>query len=209
MPTLIFHDTAYTEWLLKRVCIDKLQGHKYEFLLKALDNMAFDPLLMLDKNIVDNAIYYLRNVYTKEFPIEENDKWPGWDYISILEAIVLGVPSRVEKLYPKNDEEYKDKTSMMFWVVLSNLGVDKMDNDNFDEFELWEIIDKFNDRKFEKDGRGSFYTIRNPEIDMREVPIGFAGSWFMEEFRRPGFVFKLLHNEDNDEIMARFAEHIR
>ena len=70
-----------------------------------------------------------------------------------------------------DDPKYGNRTGQWFWGMISNLGLGGMTDYNYKEIVVDRKIDIFLDRKYDPDGRGGLFTIRNCEFDLRDVEI--------------------------------------
>ena len=64
-----------------------------------------------------------------------------------------------------------DRTKQWFWGMISSLGLGAMTDDRYDEKFVDDAIFRFLDRKYEPNGRGGLFTIRNCREDMRTKDI--------------------------------------
>jgi len=98
---------------------------------------------------------------------------------SVLEMLIA-LSARMENL--THDYDAGDRTSQWFWLMLTNLGLNCMDDDNFDEGTAEWIVDRFLDREYEYDGsEGGLFVLKQPYNDLREVEIWVQMNWFLSE----------------------------
>ena len=63
-----------------------------------------------------------------------------------------------------------------------NLGLGSMDDRGYDEGEKKKIINRFLDRKYDRNGKGGLFTVKDrPSIDMRNIEIWYQMSWYLNE----------------------------
>ena len=99
---------------------------------------------------------------------------------SVLE-LMIGLAIKCEKqiMY---DVAYGDRTAQWFRKMISSLGLNGMNNRQFDEMYVNEVVDKFLNREYEADGRGSLFAISNPSRDMRTVEIWSQLCEYLNEY---------------------------
>ena len=79
-----------------------------------------------------------------------------------------------------DDPTIGNRTSQWFWQMVTNLGLGSMSDRLFNEEYVKETINKFMNREFEPDGKGSLFRIRNCQQDLREVEIWMAMLWYLD-----------------------------
>ncbi len=76
-----------------------------------------------------------------------------------------------------------DDTSGYFWELLINLGLDRI-HDPFlpSNFRyVMSVIDALLDRKYDYDGKGGFFPLKNPRVDQTKVEIWDQMAAYLEE----------------------------
>lgn len=72
-----------------------------------------------------------------------------------------------------------DRTGQWFWNMVVNLGLgDQMDN-RFNKRYVEDTLQRFLDRKYEPNGKGGLFTIRNCGHDLRKVDIFRQLCWYL------------------------------
>ena len=87
------------------------------------------------------------------------------------------------------DPDKGDRTSVWFWVMMRNLGLDCMTDDCFDEDEAVDILRNFVNRNYEKNGQGGLFFLgkkwaksgQKSGLDMRNVEIWYQANYFFSE----------------------------
>jgi hypothetical protein len=54
-----------------------------------------------------------------------------------------------------------------------------MTDGHYDEIYVTEVIDRFINRKYEPNGKGGLFTIRNVKEDLRDVEIWYQMCWYL------------------------------
>lgn len=70
-----------------------------------------------------------------------------------------------------------------FWFaeMLSNLGLDRLNDDEFDKYEYEEIVKNLLDRTYCKDGKGGLFPLKNAKKDQRKVEIWYQMQEYLIE----------------------------
>ena len=172
----------YFKWLLDFVC-DSTEKEDYELVFEDLFNKDFFWLIDYDENL---AIYGLdlRNqflesnqTYRKMLDIyggfDENDK-----KCSVLEMMVA-LSILIEEKIMTNYEE--NNTPKWFWEMINALGLDHYAGLSYDELEVDDILEKFLNRMYKKNGRGGLFIVKNSEKDMTKMDIWMQMNAFLIE----------------------------
>jgi hypothetical protein len=78
-----------------------------------------------------------------------------------------------------DDTRYGDRTGQWFWNMMSNLGIGRMTDDIYNEEVLYEYVWRFMERRYDRDGKGGLFYIRDCEIDLRDVEIWSQLCWYL------------------------------
>ena len=97
---------------------------------------------------------------------------------SVFEMI-LALAIRCEEDIMDNTE-FGNRIGQWFWRMIVNLGLGPMTDINFDREYTDDVIQRFLDRDFEPDGRGSLFTVRNCDRDLRDVEIWTCMLWYLD-----------------------------
>lgn len=98
---------------------------------------------------------------------------------SVLEMIIALAIRFEEQIL--SDPEYGNRSSLWFWNMMENLGLRGMDDKNFDEGKVDEIVEKFLHREYEKDGSGGLFYIPNCPRDLRRVETWYQACWYFNQ----------------------------
>lgn len=167
-------DRAYFKWLCNIVCDNMCLGNvSYEKLLRTLYDIEFTYLIPKDENRYKDGIdmryrYYYR---TKDI---SNEHGPC-NVLEMMLALAIGCEEDI-----MDDPEMGDRTSQWFWEMVTNLGLGGMSDDMFDERYVRDVIQKFLDRKYERDGTGGLFRVRNCKKDLRKVEIWHQLCWYLD-----------------------------
>ena len=81
-----------------------------------------------------------------------------------------------------DDPAYGDRTRQWFWGMIANLNLGSMYDTWYDKDYVEEALYKFLHRKYDRDGRGGLFRIRNSTVDMRKVEIWYQMCYFLDAF---------------------------
>lgn len=98
---------------------------------------------------------------------------------SVLEMMVA-LAIRIE-FGSMHDPDYGDRTAFWFWGMFENLGLDRFDDYRFDVESVNNIVDIFLERRYDRNGRGSLFTINDRKIDMRREELWYQAQRFLAE----------------------------
>lgn len=115
----------------------------------------------------------LRYLYDKEYA--ETHK----SVANVLEVLIALARRCEEDIMQDPDEG--DRTSLWFWTMFANLGLEKYPDEKFDITAVMNIIERFLNREYAMDGQGSiFYTIRD-DRDFRSADLWYQMAWYLDE----------------------------
>ena len=102
----------------------------------------------------------------------------GRDTCSVME-LMTALALRCEE-YIMSDGEIGDRTGTWFWEMICSLGLQDMNNQNFNESYVTTVISKWMSRDFRPSGEGSLFTIPNVNCDLRDIDIWCQLNWYLE-----------------------------
>lgn len=161
----------YFEWIYNLVCGERFSEKlSYKKLLMHLHNTDFIYLIPKDGNRSQDGIdlrYRFAYEYTDIKDADSYLKGP----CSVLEMMVA-LAVRCEETI-MDDPTKGDRTGQWFWNMIVSLGFGGMSDDRYDRFFVDKTLDRFLSRKYEPNGKGGLFTIRNPKRDMRKIEIWY------------------------------------
>lgn len=173
--------SEYFDWMYKIVCGDEDYNKlSYRKLLMFLYNTEFTYCVEFDDNRAQDGIDFryrfgYANRYSYDIITNYLDEYP----CSVLEMMVA-ISYRVEEQI-MDDYDYGNRTGQWFWNMLANLGLEKMSDNKFDESYAIRVISRFLSRKYEPDGRGGLFIVKNTNYDLRDVDIWTQCMWYLNE----------------------------
>ena len=165
----------YFNWIYQLVCDDTVHTK----LLSQLFDTPFSYILEMDGNRAadgENLRYrFGREVgYRDSVIASELDNCP----CSVLEMMVA-LAVRMEE-HIMEDEELGDRTGQWFWNMIVSLGLGSMTDVRYDSDRVEDILQRFMDRRFKRDGSGSLFTIEGTRQDMRNVEIWYQMCMYLD-----------------------------
>ena len=167
----------YFDWMYNLVCRNRYSKNiSFKKIFSYLNDTKFTYSIRMDSNRSKDGIE-LRRRYANEFKIANiYDRICG--PCSVLE-MMIALAIRCEETI-MDDENFGDRTDQWFWDMMKNLGLSHMDDDEFDEEYVSDVITRFLNRDYEPDGRGGLFFVRNCDIDLRDVEIWIQMLWYLD-----------------------------
>ena len=160
----------YFKRLLEIVKADEQESGTYLWLLEKLYETPFRWVLELDANRALDGLALRDNLMGGCSDDSE---------CSVLEMLVaLAVRCEQDIM---QDDDYGDRTSVWFWLMIENLGLKSMNDQNYNEAHVEQIIDNFLDRNYDRYGNGSIFWSTHPRADLRKVEIWYQMCWYLVE----------------------------
>lgn len=159
----------YFLWLCELVDLkskDELGG--YYFLIKALFNKEFYWTICKDENRAEEG-KDLRTIFSDDCGLENiPDEING--PCTVLE-MMIGLAKRWNSEVSLTDEE--DNSSVYFWEMISNLGLEGCTDDNFYPEFVREKLDIFIDRDYSDDGKGSLFPLERSKESQKDIELWY------------------------------------
>lgn len=172
----------YFDWLYDYMCEGRAHNYvSYRKLFIFLHDVEFTYTMVMDSNRAHDGIC-LRRRFAKTMDKEDYDIIIDIldEPCSVLEMLIaLSIRTEEEIM---DDSRYGNRIKQWFWTMLKTMGLNMMSDDVFDEREAERIINKFLNRRYEPDGRGGLFYIRNCEEDLRDYEIWTQLCWFLNSF---------------------------
>jgi hypothetical protein len=159
-------ENLYFNWLVAKVLNLKplRTSDTYLKLLRKLHRTEFVWMLSGDDNRADDG-KELRREFILQAEIPDNPEWRTQIGCSVLEMLIAFA----------RRAEFQDRTPTpdWFWEFITNLGLDKFNDKNFDSEFVELVLDDLIWRTYAPDGNGGLFPIRNPIQDQRDVEIWY------------------------------------
>jgi hypothetical protein len=177
--TKIDIEKDYFEWMVELVCENRF-GNSVSFrkLLTHLHKTKFTFTIRKDSGREEDGVN-LRYRYAYESGFVCADGYLDGDCTMLEMLIALAIRCETDIM---DNPAYGDRTTQWFWMMIVNLGLGDMTDDLYDEENVTKILTRFLKRKYEPNGKGGLFTIRNCEYDLRYVELWTQMCWFLNGF---------------------------
>lgn len=169
----------YFRWLCHFIRRNKKMGlsNTYTKLLWYLFNKNFYWSIDRDYNRAQDGLD-LRYRFEDENGYYNIDSYLP-EECSVLE-MMIALSIRCEEHIMDNPDE-GDRTAKWFWGMITNLRLDSMSDDYFDEEATDHIIETFLSRKYQRDGLGGLFTVHKCTYDLRDIEIWYQMCWYLDD----------------------------
>ena len=173
-------NNEYFEWMCQLVCDERYRWRlSYRRLLNHLHNIGFQVVLSMDENRAEDGID-LRYRFGYEKSYENSmiasllDNRP----CSVLEMLIA-LAFRCEE-HIMDDPSVGNRMGQWFWNMIQNLGLDSMNDSRFNSEYTDDVIFRFMNRKYKRNGEGGLFTVEHCKYDMRTVEIWYQMNWYLD-----------------------------
>lgn len=151
---------VYSDWLKDQIKDHVHDINDYTKLLDNLDLINYRWRFVMDENRA-NAAYNLRREYSYVSGIFLDDVREG--PASVFEVLV-GVARNMA-------EQTEIETGDMFWLMMKNMGLDKLTDDIYDWRVVERVINPWLDGEFSLNGKGSPFPLKDYEGDATHLDL--------------------------------------
>lgn len=164
---------AYFDWMCKKIDVDGTKAN-FSRLLSHLHNTEFIFSIPRDANRAEDGLG-LRYRFAYETGLPETQLEGPCSVLEMMVALVIRCEETI-----MDDPLVGDRTGQWFWGMIVNLGLGFMDNARFDVDFVNEVVTRFLYRRYEPNGRGGLFTIKDCPYDLREVEIWYQLNWYLD-----------------------------
>lgn len=174
----------YFDWMYQLVVDDRYSNKSYRRLFSRLHGTEFTYTIPMDGNRAEDGID-LRYRFGREEGIDERiiasclDDRP----CSVLE-MMTALAIRCEE-HLMDDPDVGNRTGQWFWEMLVNLGLGSMDDGRFERYRVDRALERFLERRYERNGEGGLFTVNNGR-DMRRTEIWYQMQYHLSELIKEG-----------------------
>lgn len=171
----------YFKWLFSFVCEDNYPEElSYKKLLTRLHDTSFRYSIPRDQNRAeDGKDLRYRFALAKGYEDESDEILDILDGPCSVLEMMIALAIRCEEDI-MDDPNLGSRISQWFWGMITNLGLGPMTDPRFNEKIVDIRIDRFLDRRYEPNGKGGLFTIRNCDADLRNVEIWYQMCWYLD-----------------------------
>lgn len=169
----------YFKWMYQLVCGERYSKKlSYRKLLSYLHSVEFVYIIDLDGNRAEDGIdlryrFGYERGYSDPMIASYLDDRP----CSILE-MMIALSIRCEEHIMENSD-LGDRTGQWFWNMIVSLGLGSMTDARFDDEYVDEVVHRFLNREYERNGKGGLFTIEHCKKDLRSVEIWYQMCWYL------------------------------
>ena len=154
-------NNEYFEWMCQLVCNERYSRRlSYQKLLRHLHNIDFQYMLPMDGNRAEDGI--------------DLDNRP----CSVLEMLIA-LAFRCEE-HIMTDPDIGNRMGQWFWNMIVSLGLGSMSDSRFNAAYTDDVISRFMNRKYKRNGEGGLFTVERCKYDMRTVEIWWQMNWYLD-----------------------------
>ena len=170
------YEEDYINWIYRLVGQNR---RSYKDLLNFLYKKDFRYSMHMDANRFEDGVD-LRYRYGYDNNIPSVIISSNLDYkpASVLEVIVSLAIRCEENIM--SDPDLGDRTAHWFWCMMRNLGLEQMEDNQFDAEYAEGVIERFLDRQYQRNGKGGLFVINNCQYDLRAVEIWTQAMWYLD-----------------------------
>ena len=174
-------NNEYFEWMCQLVCNERYSRRlSYQKLLRHLHNIDFQYMLPMDGNRAEDGIdLRYRFGYEKEYEGLMIASYLDNRPCSVLEMLIA-LAFRCEE-HIMTDPDIGNRMGQWFWNMIVNLGLGSMNDSKFDRDYVEDIVQRFLDRKYSRNGDGGLFTVNHSRYDLRSVEIWYQMCWYLDE----------------------------
>lgn len=170
-------DNEYFKWMYQQLV--KPSYGSYKILLCQLHGINFYNLIDMDADRAEDGInlryrFGYENGYESAMITSCLDNRP----CSVLEMMVALAIKIEEQIM--DDPDIGNRTGLWFWKMIENLGLKNMHDAVIDTDYVEEIIFRFLDRNYQRDGSGGLFIVHG-HGDLRNVEIWYQMLWYLND----------------------------
>lgn len=174
-------NNAYFEWMYQLVCEERNSERlSYRKLLYLLHDTDFTYTIPMDSNRAeDGTDLRYRFGYENAYDGSMIATYLDDRLCSVLEMMVaLAIRCEEHIMY---DPDIGNRTGQWFWNMIDNLRLGNMDDGRFDKKYVKNVIQKFLNRAYKRNGEGGLFTVKHYRKDLRTVEIWYQMCWYLDE----------------------------
>lgn len=169
----------YFSWIVQQIGDDDKCGD-YSNLLSHLFDREFTYTVPMDGNRYADGVelrykFGYHNDISNAVIAAELDIFP----CSVLE-MMIALSIRMEDIM--SDPAYGDRTALWFWNMIDSMKLTKQYDGRYDDNYVDERLDIFMDRRYDWNGAGGLFTIKDPPApDVTGKELWMQAMWYLNE----------------------------
>ena len=170
----------YFDWMYQLVVDDRYSNKSYRKLFTRLYDTEFTYTIPMDGNRAEDGIdlryrFGREHLYSDAMVASCLDDRP----CSILE-MMIALSIRCEE-HIMDDPDIGDRTGQWFWAMIASLGLGSMYDARFDRDRVDDILARFLERDYARNGEGGLFTVNLCRQDMRSIEIWYQMACYLKE----------------------------
>lgn len=159
----------YFEYLCDMICDKRHRKSDYISLFELLHSVPFEVIIEKDDGRETDGRYLRWHFCYGNEELEEyySDAWK-LERASVLE-VLIGISERLEAQI--GDSMVGNHINDRFWMLISNLDLEKFDEKSFDRKKIKEKIRFWMYRKYDKNGKGSIFPVTKSDKNLKNEEI--------------------------------------
>lgn len=169
----------YFDWMYQLV-VDDRYSKSYRKLFVRLHDTEFTYTIPMDGNRAEDGIdlryrFGREQHYNDRMIVSFLDNRP----CSVLE-MMIALSIRCEE-HIMDDPDIGDRTGQWFWAMIASLGLGSMYDARFDRDRVDDILARFLERDYARNGEGGLFTVNLCRQDMRSIEIWYQMACYLKE----------------------------
>lgn len=172
----------YFDWMYQLVCSNRNKRLSYRKLFCQLFDTEFIYILGMDSNRADDGINLrYRFGYECHHPDPMIATLLDNRPCSVLE-MMIALSMRCEENIMV-DPDVGDRIGQWFWNMIVSLGLGSMSDGRYDKNYVADVLERFINREYERNGHGGLFTVEYTNTDMRTAEIWTQMHLYLGEFQ--------------------------
>lgn len=172
----------YRNWLIGLACSWCAIKGNYTQLMEYLYSQPFVPRYANDNNRMQDG-------FEMRFHFIELSGNPNYTYHDVYKYLnedcnmlemMTALAQRCED-HIMGDPDIGDRSGVWFYNMIANMHLDQMTDENFDILKVSRAVENVIDHHYARNGDGGLFSVRNPDIDMRNAEIWYQMNWYLGE----------------------------
>lgn len=170
----------YFRWMYNLVCDERYsKGLVYQKLLRHLHEVDFTYTIGMDGNRAEDGVdlrYHFGRAHNYPYAMIADflDDRP----CSVLE-MMIALSIRCEK-HIMDDPSIGDRTGQWFWNMITSLDLGAMNDHRYNQEYVDQVLDRFLNRRYERNGKGGLFTVKYGKQDLRTMEIWYQMCLYLD-----------------------------
>lgn len=172
---------AYRNWLINKTYSWCVEHGSYRKLLTFLYSQRFYSSIYNDNNRASDGIELRMRFVESQEQYTYRDVYLYLNEPCNMLEMMAALAIRCEN-HIMGDPDNEDRSGVWFFRMLESSHLDCLTDDQyFDEEYAEVVVSNILNRKYNANGDGGLFTVKNPKEDMRYAEIWFQMNWYLGE----------------------------